>query len=147
LTLHLNRRSRAWVRNLPIVVEYINNSITDQLGISPVVAIEKEEVLTKPSKPRKGPIGYDEDQLSYNNLVRYLLYPSDLDGGRRRAGDKNWSPKVYHIREALVQKNQPILYWLEDDDCHGPERSFVREELQVITDNKLPPQWVLSDSN
>jgi hypothetical protein len=93
------------------------------------VAIEKEEVLTKPSKPRKGPIGYDEDQLSYNNLVRYLLYPSDLDGGRRRAGDKNWSPKVYHIREALVQKNQPILYWLEDDDCHCPKRSFVREEL------------------
>src|SRR5207249_6838642 len=28
LTLHLNKISQAWVRNLPIVVEYINNSIT-----------------------------------------------------------------------------------------------------------------------
>jgi hypothetical protein len=148
LTLHLDRRSRAWVRNLPIVVEYINNSITYQLGISPTVAIEKEEVFALPSKPRNGPIGYEEEQLFYNDLVRYLLEPGELEGGgRRRAGDMNWSPKVYHIWEALVQKNQPILYWLEDDDCHGPERSFVREELQVITDNELPPQWVLSDSN
>ncbi|GBB98007.1 hypothetical protein RclHR1_31140001, partial [Rhizophagus clarus] len=147
LTLHLNKISRVWVKNLAIVVEYINNSNTDQLGISPVDAIEKEEVFAKPSYSRDGPIGYDEEQLSYINLVRYLLKPGEIEGGGgRRAGNKNWSPKVYHIREVLVQKNQPILYWLEDDDCHGPERSFVREELQVIDPNtELPSQWVLSN--
>src|SRR5436190_7505231 len=37
--LNLSERSRAWVKNLPIVVEYINNSITRLLGISPVEAI------------------------------------------------------------------------------------------------------------
>ena len=148
LTLHLYKRSRAWVKNLPTVVEDINNSITYQIGISPVEAIKNDEIIANPSKPRNGPIGYDEEQLFYNDLVRYLLEPGELEGGgRRRAGDMNWSPKVYHIQEALVQKNQPILYWLEDDDCYGPERSFVREELQVIPDNELPPQWVLSDSN
>ncbi|GES91553.1 hypothetical protein RCL_e13531_RclHR1_30000003 [Rhizophagus clarus] len=147
LTLHLYKRSRAWVKNLPTVVEDINNSITYQIGISPVEAIKNDEIIANPSKPRNGPIGYDEEQLFYNDLVRYLLEPGELEGGgRRRAGDMNWSPKVYHIREALVQKNQPILYWLEDDDCHGPERSFVREELQVIDpDTELPPQWVLSN--
>jgi hypothetical protein len=61
----------------------------------------------------------------------------------------------------MVQKNQPVLYWLEevlfgliDDEHHvesnyvikRPERSFVREELQVIPfDTELPPQWVLTN--
>ncbi|PKY37024.1 hypothetical protein RhiirB3_461090, partial [Rhizophagus irregularis] len=69
----------------------------NKLGISPVDAIEKEEVLAKPSYPRNGPIGFDEKKLSGDMLVRYLLYPSDLEGGRRRAGDLNWSPHIYHI--------------------------------------------------
>ncbi|PKC50138.1 hypothetical protein RhiirA1_487261 [Rhizophagus irregularis] len=52
----------------------------------------------------------------------------------------------------MVQKNQPVLYWLEevpfeliDNDDYilkCPERSFVREELMVIPfDTELPPQW------
>ncbi|PKY60310.1 hypothetical protein RhiirA4_431028 [Rhizophagus irregularis] len=156
LTLHMNKISRAWVRNLPIVVEYINNSITCQLGISPDDAIEKKVVLAKPSYPRDGPIGFDEEKLSGDILVRYLLYPSDLEGRRRRAGDLKWSPHIYHIRQSMVQKNQPVLYWLEevpfglvDDDDYvikRPERSFVREELQIIPfDTELPPQWVLTN--
>ena len=54
----------------------------------------------------------------------------------------------------MVQKNQPILYWLEevlfgliDDDDYvlkRPKRSFVAEELMIIPyDTELPPQWVL----
>uniref|UniRef100_U9TY45 Integrase catalytic domain-containing protein n=1 Tax=Rhizophagus irregularis (strain DAOM 181602 / DAOM 197198 / MUCL 43194) TaxID=747089 RepID=U9TY45_RHIID len=136
LTLHLNKISR--------------------LGISPVDAIEKEEVFAKPSYPRDGPIGFDEEKLSDDVLVRYLLYPSDLEGGRHRAGDLNWSPHIYHICQSMVQKNQPVLYWLEevpfeliDNDDYilkRPERSFVREELMVIPfDTELPPQWVLTN--
>jgi hypothetical protein len=124
------------------------------------MAIEKEEVFAKPSYPRDGPIGFDEEKLSGDVLVRYLLYPSDLEGGRRRAGDLNWSPHIYHIHQSMVQKNQPVLYWLEevpfgliDNEHHvesnyvikRPERSFVREELQVIKDAQLPPQWVLTN--
>ncbi|CAB5350993.1 unnamed protein product [Rhizophagus irregularis] len=111
----MNKISRTWVRNLPIVVKYINDSITCQLGISPVDAIEKEEVLAKPSYPQDGPIiGFDEEKLSGNVLVRYLLYSSDLEGGRRRASDLNWSPHIYHICQSMMQKNQPVLYWLEE---------------------------------
>jgi len=76
-------------------------------------------------------------------LVRYLLEPSELEAGSRHATDCNWSLQIYHICETLVQKNQPILYWLEDDWRNGPRRSFVKEELQVVKDIEYPPQWVL----
>ena len=119
--------------------------MTRLLGIIPAVAIKKTRVYAKPSKSRKGPIGYDEDRLAYDVSVRYFLEPSDLEGGRHRAGNMNWSFQIYHICESLIQKNQPVLYWLIDDEGHGPKRSFMREELQVIKDVQLPPQWVLSN--
>ena len=87
----------------------------------------------------------DEKTLSSDTLVRYLLLNSDLESGRRHAGDLNWSSQIYHICESLVQKNQPVLYWLVDDDDNSPKRSFVREELIVIPDTELPFQWVLSN--
>ncbi|GES77026.1 hypothetical protein RCL_jg25913.t1 [Rhizophagus clarus] len=127
------------------IVEDLNNSVTRLLGISPADAIKKKSVFAKPSKPRKGPMGYDEKRLSYGDSVIYLLDLSEYKGGRRRATDMNWSSKIYNIRESLVQKNQPVLYWLEDDEGNGLERSFVREELQIIPpDIEYPPQWVLA---
>ena len=115
--------------------------------MAPAVAVEMKEVFTKPSQPRDGPMGFDEERLDYNTSVRYLLMPGELDGdGRRHAGDLNWSPQIYYIRDIFVQKNQPILYWLLDDEGNGPERSFVREELMTISlDIELPSRWVLSN--
>lgn len=144
--LSLDGRSRAWVKNLPIIVEDLNNSVTRKINLSPAVAIKKKRVCAKPSMLRGGPIGFDEKKLPYDARVRYLLEPSDLEGGRRRAGDMNWSPKIYYIHVSLAQKNQPVLYWLNDDDGKDPERSFVREELLVIPDDTdLPPPWVLTN--
>jgi PAS domain-containing protein len=128
------------------IVEDFNNSVTRLLGITPAMAIKKKNVFAKPSKPRKGPMGYDEERLSYNDSVIYLLEPSEYKGGKRRATDMNWSSKIYQIRESLIQKNQPVLYWLIDNEGNGPERSFVREELQIVPpDVEYPPQWVLSN--
>ncbi|GBB96929.1 hypothetical protein RclHR1_28780003 [Rhizophagus clarus] len=128
------------------IVEDFNNSVTRLLGMSPAEAIKKKNVFAMPSKPRKGPMGYDEKRLSYGDSVIYLLNLSEYEGGRRRATDMNWSSKIYNIRESLIQKNQPVLYWLEDDEGNSPERSFVREELQVIPpDVEYPPQWVLAN--
>ncbi|CAG8770130.1 132_t:CDS:1, partial [Rhizophagus irregularis] len=42
-------RSQVWVKNLPIAVESINNSVTQQLGISPAVAIKKLRVSSRSS--------------------------------------------------------------------------------------------------
>jgi hypothetical protein len=145
LALHLSARSRAWVKNRPIIVKDINNSITSLIGITPVEAIKKKMVNARPSWPARRPTGYNEDKLTYDILIRYLLEPSDLEGNRRRAGDMNWSQQIYRIRKALIQKDQPILYWLIDDNGKSPERSFVNEELLIIPDDtELPPQWVLT---
>ena len=108
--LPISERSRAWVKNLPIIVEDLNNSITRLLGISPAEAIVKKEVVAQSSKIRKGAMGFDEEKLPYGIFVRHLLEPSDQEGGRRRAGNLNWSPQIYQICESLVQKNQLVLY-------------------------------------
>jgi hypothetical protein len=135
-------RCRAWVKNLPIFLVELNNSVTRLLGISPAEAQKKEHIFTKASKPRKGPIGFDEPRLSQDVLVRYLLNPGELEG----ATDCNWSPQIYHIRESLVQKNQPVLYWLINDEGNGLKRSFVKEKLQIIPpDTELPSRWVLAN--
>ncbi|GES87815.1 hypothetical protein RCL_jg3297.t1 [Rhizophagus clarus] len=128
------------------IIEDLNNSVTRLIGITPAKAIKKKRVNAKPSKPRHGPMGYDEERLSYDDSVLYLLDPSEYEGGRRRATDMNWSSKIYNIRESLIQKNQPVLYWLIDDEGNGPERSFLKEELQIIPpDVEYPPQWVLAN--
>ncbi|GES74094.1 hypothetical protein RCL_jg4489.t1 [Rhizophagus clarus] len=97
--LILDRRSRAWVKNLPIVVEDINNSITRQLGISPVDAIKEKEVFAKSSYLRDGPIGFDEEKLFSDVLVKYLLYSIDLEDGRRHAVKH---PERSFVREELM---------------------------------------------
>ena len=106
--LNLSKRSRVWVKNLPIIVKNLNNSITHLLGISPAGAIKIERVIARPSKSRNGSMGYDEKILSNDTLVRYLLLNNDLEGGKRCAGDINWSFQIYHIYEFLMQKT-PFL--------------------------------------
>ncbi|GES97147.1 hypothetical protein RCL_jg7027.t1 [Rhizophagus clarus] len=122
------------------IIENLNNSVIRLLGITPATVIKKKSVFAKPSKARKGSMGYNEKRLSYGNSVLHLLDPSEYEGGRRCATDMNWSSKIYNIRESLIQKNQPVLYWLMDDEGNDPERFLVREELQVIPpDVEYPP--------
>ncbi|RHZ80701.1 hypothetical protein Glove_132g62 [Diversispora epigaea] len=85
---------------------------------------EESMIKYNSSKPRYGPMGYDEIRLTYSDSVLYLLNPGELEGGRKRVTDCNWSPQIYYIKESLVQKNQPVLYWIEDIDGNGPKRSF-----------------------
>ena len=135
LLLPLSERSRDWVRSLHINDNNFNSASTRLIGMSPNEAVEKalkgKKIIAKPAIKHRRPIGYNEPCLSYYDIVRYLLKPGELEHGpaRRRITDMNWSPKVYFICKSLVQKNQPILYWLEDDKGNGPKRSFVREEL------------------
>ncbi|RHZ66796.1 hypothetical protein Glove_305g20 [Diversispora epigaea] len=98
-------RCRAWITDLTIFLEKLNNTVTRLIDIY-------------------GPMGYDEVQLTYSDFVLYLLNSGELEGGRRRVTDMNWSPQIYHIKESLVQKNQPVLYWIEDIDGNGLKRSF-----------------------
>lgn len=144
LLLPLSERDRKWVKNLPIILKDINNSKTRLIGMSPAEAIKKEYVKAQSSQIRNGPMGFDEKRLTHNDSVRYLLQPGELETGKRRAGDLIWSPQVYHIKESIVQKNQPILYWLADDEGNGPQRSFVHEELQLVNEVEYPPNFILN---
>ncbi|GES98054.1 hypothetical protein RCL_jg16317.t1 [Rhizophagus clarus] len=84
------------------IVEDLNNSVTRLLGMSPAEAIKKKNVFAKPSKPRKGPMGYDEERLSYDSSVIYLLDSSEYEGGKRRATDMNCSSIVLSISSSAI---------------------------------------------
>ncbi|CAG8797846.1 2958_t:CDS:2, partial [Cetraspora pellucida] len=50
--------------------------------------------------------------------VRYLLKPSELEGGHmHRKTDPWWSLCIYKIKKVIVGKNppQPVLYYLEEE--------------------------------
>ncbi|GET63508.1 hypothetical protein RIR_jg28803.t2 [Rhizophagus irregularis DAOM 181602=DAOM 197198] len=100
----------AWVKNLSDIVNELNNSNTRLLGMSPVEAIQKDQVYALPSKIRKDrPVGAEEIRLPAGSLVRYLLDNSDYQG-RRRATDPIWSTKVYTIESSTVVDGQPVIY-------------------------------------
>src|SRR5271170_3812739 len=78
----------AWVKNLPDIVDELNNSITRLLSISPAEAIQMDEVFALPSKLRNNrAIGMDEICLPAGTSVRYLLDKSDYESGRYRVTD------------------------------------------------------------
>ncbi|CAB5388537.1 unnamed protein product [Rhizophagus irregularis] len=71
-------------------------------------------------------------------------YKESVPIGSTSVKDRQGILTSHTIAQAFKKKNQPVLYWLIDDDGKEPERSFVREELLVIPDDtELPPQWVL----
>ncbi|RHZ85481.1 hypothetical protein Glove_65g136 [Diversispora epigaea] len=132
-----------YITDLTIFLEKLDNTVTRLIDMPPAEARKLKHVYAMSSKPRYGPMGYDEVRLTYSDSVLYLLNPGELEGGRRRVTDMNWSPQIYHIKESLVQKNQPVLYWLEDIDGNRPKRSFVREELMIVRNIEYPPQKIL----
>ncbi|CAG8485095.1 2401_t:CDS:1 [Acaulospora colombiana] len=109
-------------------------------------ALKGEKIIAKPAVKHKRPIGFDEPRLSYKDFVRYLLKSGELEFGNRRITDMNWSPKVYRIKESLIQKNQPVLYWLMGENGDSPERSFVREQLMIVKEVEYPPKWILKQN-
>jgi hypothetical protein len=86
----------AWVKDLSDVVNEINNSNTQLLGMTSAEAIQKDKVYALPSKIRKNrPVGNNEVCLPADSLVRYLLDSSAPEErpiganyrGRKRATD------------------------------------------------------------
>ena len=90
-----------------------------------------KSVRAKPAVPpsRARAVGFEEQRLPSDALVRYLYAPGELEGDKRcRATDPVWSMTVHKIERAVVKSGEPVLYYLMD----GPKRAFVRGELQVV---------------
>ncbi|CAJ0634260.1 2547_t:CDS:2 [Entrophospora sp. SA101] len=123
--------------------------LMDENGDGPERSFVREQLMVValfcPAVKHRRPIGFDEPRLTYKDSVLYLLEPGELEFGNRRITDMNWSPKIFCIKESLIQKNQPVLYWLMDENGDGPERSFVREQLMVVRNVEYPPKWILRD--
>src|SRR5438128_5458754 len=152
---------REWVKYLPEVIDYLNNYLTrlirapgsSKWGLAPAKAIKLERVESRPSTKYKRPVEKDEkNKLKKGHSVRYLLANADCEGGmenQKRATDPVWSPSLHKFRKIVITKNEPVLYYLgDDDDEYAPKRGFVREELLYVNIDTLqyPPQSILEEN-
>jgi hypothetical protein len=82
-------RLRIFKRILKKYIDYLNNSKTCLIEMSPACTMTLEEVESKPSKKLKRAIEKDEKiKLQKDTAVRYLLKAGELEGDhRRRATD------------------------------------------------------------
>ena len=128
-----SKSNQEWVSWLQNVVSALNNAKTRLIGMKPIDAIKETLVKQGFSQPVRD---YEEKLLNVGTKVRYLYEPGQLEGqiykGQRvkRSTDPIWLVDVYRIKDRYVQKQQPMLYYLDG----GPEQSFVFEELQPIQD-------------
>src|SRR5256714_13572623 len=147
-------RSRLWNKILKKYIDFMNNSKTRLIRMSPAHAMTLEEVESKPSSKAKRTIGrHEEIKLKKGTAVRYLLKLGKLEGDyRHRATDPYWSLRVYKIKRVVIGRNSPqlVLYYLEDKPIEStahlmgrnPKRPFKFEELQVIGESdkiEYPP--------
>ena len=105
--------SATWVKHLYGLVDELNDTETEMIGMKPKDAIKLKEVplVARESYP-------PEDTLSEDGLYQYLLQPSEEhDDQRRRATDSIWSKRTYRLREIVENPGNRVMYYLRD----GPE--------------------------
>ena len=139
--------SLRWVKHLYGLVDELNDTETEMIGMKPKDAIILNEVppVDQESYP-------PEEVLPEDGLYRYLLQPSEEhDDQRCRATDRIWSKGTYRLREVMENPGNHVMYYLLDGSAepgtspgsHGPERAFVSEKLMLIPeDTELPPDYV-----
>ena len=124
-----------WVKHLYGLVDELNNTKAEMIGMKRKDAIKLDEVplVAQETYPQ-------EDTLPEDGLYRHLLQPSEEhDDQRCRATDRIWSKTSYRLREITENPVNHVMYYLLD----GPERAFVSEELMLIPeDTELPPDYV-----
>ena len=127
--------SAAWVKHLYGLVDELNDTQTEMIGMKPKNAIKLNEVPLV-----KGEAYPPEQKLPEDGLYRYLLQPGEEhDDQRRRATSRVWAKGTYRLREVVESPGNWAMYYLKDE----LERSFVSEQLMLILeDTELPPDYV-----
>ena len=127
--------SSRWVKHLYRLVDELNDTETEIIGMKPKDAIKLNEVplVTRESYP-------PEDTLPEDGLYQYLLQPVQEHNDQcSRAADRISSKRTYRLREIMEKPGNRVMYYLKD----GSERAFVSEELMLIPeDTELPPDYV-----
>ncbi|GBB91267.1 hypothetical protein RclHR1_18440002 [Rhizophagus clarus] len=102
------------------IVDNMNDTPIQLIGMSPNDATKLERIYSKTSVKYNHLIGIDKPQLPKDPI---------------------WSPSLHKIRRIVVRKNlpMPVLYYLDES---GSQRPFVREQLMHIKEESmLPPRW------
>ena len=127
--------SSRWVKHLYGLVDELNKTETEMIGMKPKDAIKLKEVplVTRESYP-------PEEILPEDGLYRYLLRPGEEHNDqRRRATDRIWSKGTHRLREIIENPGNRVMYYFRD----GPERAFVSKELMLIPeDTELPRNYI-----
>ena len=150
-----------WVKHLYGLVDELNNTQTEMIGMKPKDAIVLDQVplVNREAYP-------PEEVLPEDGLYQYLLQPGEEhDDRRRRVTDRIWSKGTYRLREIIEDAGNHVMYHLSDGPesalghlrlgssgpmapagealLSGPWRAFVSEELMLIPeDTKLPPDYI-----
>ena len=98
--------SATWVKHLYGLVDELNDTETEMIGMKPTDAIKLDEVLliARESYP-------PEEVLREDGLYRYLLQPSEEhDDHRCRATDRIWSKSSYRLREIIESPGNRVMY-------------------------------------
>ena len=89
--------SATWVKHLYRLVDELNDTETEMIGMKPKDAIKLDEIplVNREAYP-------SEEVLPEDGLYRYLLQPDEEhDDQRRRATDRIWSKETYRLREIV----------------------------------------------
>ena len=107
------RVSATWVKHLYGLVDKLNNTETEMIGMKPKDAIVLDQVplVNRETYP-------PEDTLPEDRLYRYLLQPGEEHNDQwRRATDRIWSKGTYRLREIVENPGNHVMYYPAD----GPE--------------------------
>jgi hypothetical protein len=123
-------RNTEWVKNLPRIVNSLNNTVTRMINMKPIDAIKLQEIVSKTANVTVS----KRLELGPNEKVRYLYNAGELENGQKRATDPIWSLEMFDIVTASEHNGQ-YAYQLENIK----NRSFIRDELLVVpADSELP---------
>ena len=109
--------SSRWVKHLYGLVDELNDTETEMIGMKPKDAIKFNEVplVDRESSP-------PEEVLPEAGLYQYILQPGEEhDDQQCRATDRIWSKGTYRLRETVENPGNRVMYYLLD----GPEQAFV----------------------
>ena len=102
--------SSRWVKHLYGLVDELNDTETEMIGMKPKDAIKLKEVslVARESYP-------PEELLPEDGLYQYLLQSSEEhDDQRCRATDRIWSKASYRLREIIETPGNQVMYYLTD---------------------------------
>ena len=127
--------SSRWVKHLYGLVDELNDTETEMIGMKPKDAIVLDQVplVDQESYP-------PEEVLPEDGLYQYLLQLGEKHNDQRcRAMDRIWSKGTYRLRKIMENPGNHVMYYLAD----GPEQAFISEELMLIPeDTELLPDYV-----